>query len=140
MTTNYVIDPNHEKFIHDFKIKSNIDFEILKKDKINKIDNIDNIDNDNYISLFINFSQNSNSYSNFLKDKEKFIGKIIKIFLLRKDGIIEELLGPLYVDNEKINIIYSGIGNMKFDYYTGYLESINEYININSIKNSLIYY
>ncbi len=132
MTSKYIVDPNHEKFINDFKIKSNIDFENLKKDKI--------INTDNYISIFINFSQNSNSYSNFLKDKQKFIGKIIKIFLLRKYGIIEELLGPLYVDNEKINIIYSGIGNMKFDYYTDYLESINEYININSIKNSLIYY
>ncbi len=127
-----MIDPNHEKFINDFKIKSNIDFENLKKDKINNTDN--------YISIFINFSQNSNSYSNFLKDKEKFIGKNIKIFLLRKDGIIEELLGPLYVDNEKINIIYLGIGNMKFDYYTSYMESINEYININSTKNYLIYY
>jgi hypothetical protein len=132
MTSKYMIDPNHEKFINDFKIKSNIDFENLKKDKINNTDN--------YISIFINFSQNSNSYSNFLKDKEKFIGKNIKIFLLRKDGIIEELLGPLYVDNEKINIIYLGIGNMKFDYYTSYMESINEYININSTKNYLIYY
>ncbi len=130
-TSNYIVDPNHEKFINDFKIKSKIDFENLKKDKIN---------NNNYITVFINFSQNSNSYSNFLKDKEKFIGKNIKILLLRKDGIIEELLGPLYVDDEKINIIYLGIGNLKFDYYTGYIESINNYINNNSINNYLIYY
>ncbi len=131
MTSNYIVDPNHEKFICDFKIKSNIEFENLKKNKININD---------YITLFINFSQNSNSYSNFLKDKEKFIGKNIKILLLRKDGIIEELLGPLYVDDEKINIIYLGIGNLKFDYYTGYIESINNYINNNSINNYLIYY
>ncbi len=130
-TSNYIVDPNHEKFINDFKIKSKIDFENLKKDKIN---------NNNYITVFINFSQNSNSYSNFLKDKEKFISKNIKIYLLRKDGIIEELIGPLYIDDEKINIIYSGIGNMKFDYYTGYIESINQYINNNLIKNYLIYY
>jgi hypothetical protein len=131
MTSNYIVDPNHEKFIRDIRIKSNIEFENLKKNKIN---------NNDYITVFINFSQNSNSYSNFLKDKEKFIGKNIKILLLRKDGIIEELLGPLYVDDEKINIIYLGIGNLKFDYYTGYIESINNYINNNSIKNYLIYY
>jgi hypothetical protein len=131
MTSNYIVDPNHEKFIHDFKIKSKIDFENLKKNKIN---------NNDYITVFINFSQNSNSYSNFLKDKEKFIGKYIKIYLLRKDSIIEELLGPLYIDDEKINIIYSGIGNMKFDYYTDYIDTIYEYINNNLIKNYLIYY
>ena len=101
----------------------------LKKDIINI---------DNFVTIFINFSQQSNGYSNFLKDKN-ILHKCIKIYFLKRSGI-NYFIGPLYIDENKINKIYSVIGHMTFDYYTDYFEVINNYIETNSISNYLIYY
>ncbi len=113
------------KFQKDLKLFE----EELKKDIINT---------DNFITIFINFSQQSNGYSNFLKDKT-ILNKYIKIYFLKRSGITY-FIGPLYVDENKINKIYSVIGYMTFDYYTDYFEVINNYIKVNSINNYLIYY
>ena len=113
------------KFKEDLKIFE----EELKKDLINS---------DNFITIFINFSQQSNGYSNFLKDKN-ILNKYIKIYFLKRSGVTY-FIGPLYVDQNKINKIYSVIGYMTFDYYTDYLEVIHNYIEVNSISNYLIYY
>jgi hypothetical protein len=109
--------------------------EELKKDIIN-ID-IDT-DTNNCITIFINFSQQSNGYCNFLKDKN-ILNKCIKIYFLKRTGITY-FIGPLYVDETKMNKIYSVIGHMTFDYYTDYFEVIDNYIKTNSISNYLIYY
>ena len=126
---NYLIDPNMEAFenklINDCKLYMNE----LKSDIINI---------DNYISIFINYSQQSNGYSNFIRNND-LINKTIKIYLLKKTGI-EYLFGPLYVDNTKLNKLHLTIGSMKFDYYTDYMETIHNYIKNNNIKNYLIYY
>ena len=113
------------KLLEDIKIYE----EELKKDIINI---------DNYTSIFINFSQQSNGYCNFLKDNS-ILNKYIKIYFLKRSGITY-YIGPLYVDENKINKIYSVIGHMKFDYYTDYFEVINNYIKDNSISDYLIYY
>ena len=113
------------KFKEDLKIFE----EELKKDLINS---------DNFITIFINFSQQSNGYSNFLKDNN-ILNKYIKIYFLKRSGITY-FIGPLYVDENKINKIYSVIGYMTFDYYTDYFEVIDNYIKVNSITNYLIYY
>ena len=113
------------KLLEDIKIYE----EELKKDIINI---------DNYTSIFINFSQQSNGYCNFLKDNS-ILNKYIKIYFLKRSGITY-YIGPLYVDEIKINKIYSVIGHMTFDYYTDYLEVINNYIKDNSISDYLIYY
>jgi len=113
------------KFQKDLKLFE----EELKKDIINI---------DNFVTIFINFSQQSNGYSNFLKDKT-ILNKYIKIYFLKRSGITY-FIGPLYVDENKINKIYSVIGYMTFDYYTDYFEVINNYIKVNSINNYLIYY
>jgi hypothetical protein len=126
---NYLIDPQMEENIKNFKNISILYFEELKTDIINT---------DNYTTIFINFSQQSNGYSNFIKNTD-IINKCIKIYLLKKSGI-EYLFGPLYVDNIKLSKIFSAIGYMKFDYYTDYLEVIHNYIKENNIDNYLIYY
>jgi hypothetical protein len=113
------------KLLEDIKIYE----EELKKDIINI---------DNFTSIFINFSHQSNGYCNFLKDNS-ILNKYIKIFFLKRTGITY-YIGPLYVDQIKINKIYSVIGHMTFDYYTDYLEVINNYIKDNSISDYLIYY
>ena len=113
------------KLLEDIKIYE----EELKKDIINI---------DNFTSIFINFSQQSNGYCNFLKDNS-ILNKYIKIYFLKRSGITY-YIGPLYVDQIKINKIYSVIGHMKFDYYTDYFEVINNYIKDNSINDYLIYY
>jgi hypothetical protein len=73
-----------------------------------------------------------------LKDNS-ILNKYIKIYFLKRTGITY-YIGPLYVDENKINKIYSVIGHMTFDYYTDYLEVINNYIKDNSISDYLIYY
>jgi hypothetical protein len=113
------------KFQKDLKLFE----EELKKDIIHS---------DNFITIFINFSQQSNGYSNFLKDNN-ILNKYIKIYFLKRSGITY-FIGPLYVDENKINKIYSVIGYMTFDYYTDYFEVIDNYIKVNSITNYLIYY
>jgi len=119
-------DKKHKRqFQKDLKLYE----EELKKDIINT---------NNFITIFINFSQQSNGYSNFLKDKN-ILHKCIKIYFLKRSGI-NYFIGPLYIDENKINKIYSVIGHMTFDYYTDYFEVINNYIETNSISNYLIYY
>ncbi len=103
--------------------------EELKKDVVNV---------DDFTSIFINFSQQSNGYSNFLKDKN-ILNKFIKIFFLKRSGVTY-FIGPLYVDENKMNKIYSVIGYMTFDYYTDYFEVITNYIASNSITNYLVYF
>ncbi len=126
---NYLIDVNAKERELESKRIANLYFDELKKD----------INNTNIITtIFINFSQQSNSYSNFIKETS-IINKYIKIYLLKKSGI-EYLFGPLYVDNDKLFKIHIAIGNMKFDYYTDYLETIHNYIKYNNIDNYLIYY
>ncbi len=115
------------------KIKFQKDL-ILFEEELKK----DIIHSDNFITIFINFSQQSNGYSNFLKDKT-ILNKYIKIYFLKRSGITY-FIGPLYVDENKINKIYSVIGYMTFDYYTDYFEVIVNYIKVNSITNYLIYY
>lgn len=126
---NYLIDPQMEENIKEFKKASELYFEELKTDITNTND---------YVSIFINFSQQSNGYSNFIRDNN-LINKCIKIYLLKRTGI-EYLFGPLYVDGVKLSKIFSAIGYMKFDYYTDYLEVIHNYIKENNIDNYLIYY
>ncbi len=115
------------------KIKFQKDL-ILFEEELKK----DIIHSDIFITIFINFSQQSNGYSNFLKDKT-ILNKYIKIYFLKRSGITY-FIGPLYVDENKINKIYSVIGYMTFDYYTDYFEVIVNYIKVNSITNYLIYY
>ncbi len=115
------------------KIKFQKDL-ILFEEELKK----DIIHSDNFITIFINFSQQSNGYSNFLKDKT-ILNKYIKIYFLKRSGVTY-FIGPLYVDENKINKIYSVIGYMTFDYYTDYFEVIVNYIKVNSITNYLIYY
>jgi hypothetical protein len=103
--------------------------EELKKDVVNV---------DDFTSIFINFSQQSNGYSNFLKDKN-ILNKFIKIFFLKRSGVTY-FIGPLYVDENKMNKIYSVIGYMTFDYYTDYFEVITNYIASNAITNYLVYF
>ncbi len=126
---NYLIDPQMEENIKQLKKNSQLYFEELKTDINNT---------NNYLTIFINFSQQSNGYSNFIKNTE-LINKHIKIYLLKRTGI-EYLFGPLYVDTAKLNKIFSAIGFMKFEYYTDYLDVIHNYIKENNIDNYLIYY
>jgi hypothetical protein len=112
-------------------------FEILKNDKIEP----QNLINKDILSIFINFSTNSNSYVNFLHDDQnKFLNKYIKIYFLRKNSVIEEFIGPLFVTQDKLNKIYSIIGHMNFDLNTGYLDVLHNYIKVNNVKNHFIYY
>jgi hypothetical protein len=94
------------------------------------------VETNDYITVFINMSYQSNGYSNFIRDNN-LINKYIKIYALKRSGI-EYLFGPVYVDNlDKISI---AIGSLKFDYYTDYMEVIHKYIKNNNIDNYLIYY
>jgi hypothetical protein len=142
MATNYVGDPYMQKFMSECKESAESNLEKYKNDNNNFNCNTNNEDNsDEHLNIFINFSQNSNSFVNFLHDdKKKFINKTIKIYLLRMNGIIEKFIGPLYVDDEELNKIYSTLGFMKFDYNTDYIDTIKKYISDNSIKNYYIYY
>ncbi len=112
-----------------FKKDSELYFEELKLDITTTND---------YLTIFINFSQQSNGYSNFIKNTD-LINKYIKIYLLKKTGI-EYLFGPLYVDQNKLHKIFSAIGYMKFDYYTDYIDVIHNYIKEYTIDKYLIYY
>ncbi len=126
---NYLVDPNMEEFERELQKMAKLYLEELKTDITNTND---------YVSIFINFSQQSNGYSNFIKENN-IINKYIKIYLLKRTGI-EYLFGPLYVDDAKLSKIFSAIGYMKFDYYTDYLEVIHNYIKENNIDNYLIFY
>jgi hypothetical protein len=126
---NYLVDPNMEEFERELKKQAKLYLEELKLDIINT---------NNYITIFINFSQQSNGYSNFIRDNS-FINKYIKIFLLKRIGI-EYLFGPLYANGDKLHKIHISIGNMKFDYYTDYREVIDNYIKENNIDNYFIFY
>jgi len=55
---NYLIDPQMEENIKKYNKNSQLYFEELKTDIINT---------NNYLTIFINFSQQSNGYSNFIK-------------------------------------------------------------------------
>ena len=129
MSTNYLINLEYEELIKKYNANSVLYFEELKSDVVNT---------NNYLTVFINISQQSNGFVNFMKDKT-IINKYIKIYLLKKTGI-EYLYGPLYVDENKINKIYSSFGSIKFDYYTDYYEVIHNYITNNNIYNYLIFY
>jgi hypothetical protein len=126
---NYLIDASMEENNKQLEKMAKLYFDELKSD-ISKTNN--------YLTVFINFSQQSNGYCNFIRDNN-LINKYIKIYLLKKTGI-EYLFGPLYVDNEKLHKLVIAIGNMKFDYYTDYKEVIYNYIKENNIDNHLIYY
>ena len=126
---NYLIDASMEENNRRLQKMAKLYFDELKLDIINT---------NNYLTIFINFSQQSNGYCNFIRD-DNIINKYIKIYLLKKTGI-EYLFGPLYVDKEKFYKLTIAIGNMKFDYYTDYKEVIHNYIKANNIDNHLIYY
>ncbi len=126
---NYMIDPNAEELAKKSYNDGLLFLEELKSDII---------DTNDYLTIFINMSYQSNGYSNFIRDNS-IINKNIKIYFLKKAGI-EYLFGPLYVDCNKLFKIHSAIGSCKFDYYTDYFEVIDNYIKNNNIHNYLIYY
>jgi hypothetical protein len=135
---NYVTDSNQQnmyKYMVQYKKKAQDDLEYFR----NLNQTIDTKIYNNVINIFINMSQQSNGYLNFMNDNKKYINKFLNIYYHKKSGI--ELHLKIFIENSDVfkkleNIIL----NSDFDYYTPLRADIELYIKDNSIKNCFIYY
>lgn len=133
---HYVIDSNHLN-MNKYRIQKKIEAE---SDMLNfKNSSIENTDNIEEVNIFINMSIQSNAFMNFFNDENKYIGKIINLYLHKRLAI--EFTFKIYIKDKNImkklkNIIL----NLDYDYHTPLRQNIDIYIKHNNILNYFIYY
>lgn len=71
------------------------------KNRFNDIKNIELSNTMTELNILILNNYNSHSRGNFYVEREKYINKIISIFLIRNKGI-EKVVGPIFIDKVKI--------------------------------------
>jgi hypothetical protein len=105
---NYVVNPDNQPNYLEIK---NI---------FNEIKNIELNDVIPEINILISNNRSSHSRGDFFEEQEKYIGKIISIFLIQKEGI-EHIVGPVLINNVKM-ILYI------MNYINGFIPCDNVYI------------
>jgi hypothetical protein len=132
---NYAINPDTQP--NYFQIKKNFN-------------NIKNIEQTNIYPQFnILISNDINSYARgkFIEEREKYIGKIISIFIIRKKGLTQ-IVGPVLITNVQILIDIMNYVNEFIPTENVYIEEqddlekqlFNYYNNYNDIKITNIIY
>ena len=140
--TCYVSDTNKKNIENNIQEKTKIINEkIITMSIMSNMSNISNIfhiDN-NIIHMFINKSSQSNGYINLIKEKDKYIGKKIRLYF-HKLSKIEKICDIEIKNNDIITLLIDIILYTDFDYYTPMIDNIYSYINDNNIKEYVIYY
>lgn len=120
-------------------------YEIKNKNYLNMLQDLKKFkdhnftETDNFQSIFINMSLQSNSYINFMNNMKKLIGKNIRLYFYKLNSI--EKICDVFIENK---IIFDKIVNVilysDHDYHTNTQNIIDDFIKLNNITNFYIYY
>lgn len=134
--TNYVIDSNSNlisKYHEEKKTEAINDINYFKTLSIDPTKEIEEI------SIFINKSNQSNGYSNFINDKSKYIGKVINLYFHKINSI--DFIFKIFIEDSSImQRLINIILNSEFNHHTPMRIVIENYIKESQIENYFIYY
>lgn len=134
--TNYVIDSNSNlisKYHEEKKTEAINDINYFKTLSIDQTKEIEEI------SIFLNKSNQSNGYSNFINDESKYIGKVINLYFHKINSI--DFIFKIFIEDSSImQRLINIILNSEFDHHTPMRIVIENYIKESQIKNYFIYY
>ena len=123
--TNYICSENSLRI----EKKNREDYLIFKEELNNHKPNNDIYED---INIIINYSEQRDSLIAFMKSKDKYMNKIVTIYLAKRESIVQ-FVKKIKITDESFNKIILVLVNNKKDHYTKYYEDI-----INDIKNNNI--
>ena len=130
--TNYVCCVN----MLELKKKNKEDY-LIFKEELNNYKPNDNIIED--INIIINYSEQSESLIDFRKSKDKYIDKIVTIYLAKRESIVQ-FIKKIKITDELFYKIRLVLLYDEKDNYTKYYEDMLDDIKNNNIVNFDLFY
>ncbi len=130
--TNYIYSENCKQI----EKKNREDYLIFKEELNNHKPNEDVCED---INIIINYSEQRDSLIAFMKSKDKYMNKIVTIYLATRESILQ-FIKKIKITNELFDKIILVLVNNKKDHYTKYYEDILNDINDNNIINYDLFY
>ena len=130
--TNYVCSENSLQIE-----KKNREDYLIFKEELNNHNPNDDICED--INIIINYSEQRDSLIAFMKSKDKYMNKIVTIYLAKRESIVQ-FVKKIKITDESFNKIKLVLVYNKKDHYTKYYEDIINDINDNNILNFDLFY
>lgn len=131
MNSYYLMNPDLEQFKQKLRESCKTDLQQLQQDIVHSNEEC---------TIFINISNNSQGIIRFFNDKTKeFLNQIVKIYIITTNGV-EHFIGPLHLTENKLNKIYNILGHYDSDYSLHDITIIHDFIKINNITKSFIYF